>query len=91
MPSTSVSTPAMRSAMVVSRSGRCRLRGQGPGAGAPGPGLPDQRWARSGLSSADAFLDPVAQVFVHVAPVVEGPQEHWLGDAVEQVADDVAD
>ena len=34
--------------------------------------------------------DPVAQVLVHVAPVLEGTQEYGLGHAIEQVADDVA-
>ncbi len=34
---------------------------------------------RSGLSVADALLDPVAEVLVYVLPVLEGPLEHWLG------------
>src|SRR5690348_18436837 len=44
---------------------------------------------RAGLSGADALLDPLAEVAVHVGPVLEGTLQHRLGDAVEQVADDV--
>src|SRR5580704_19133687 len=51
----------------------------------PGPGY--GRW--SGLPGADALLDLVAEGLVHVLPVLEGPLQHRLGHAVEQLADDV--
>src|SRR6201999_4148940 len=39
----------------------------------------------------NAGLDAVTEILVHVAPVFEGTFEHWLADAIEQVADDVVD
>src|SRR5215469_7371671 len=58
---------------------------------APGPPFFRAGASRSGLPVADALLDLVAQVLVHVLPVLEGTLEHRLGHAVEQVACDVTD
>jgi EamA-like transporter family len=44
-----------------------------------------------GLAGADGGLDAVAEVLVHVAPVLEGAVQDGFGHALEQVAGDVAD
>jgi len=43
------------------------------------------------LLGADTLLDLVAEVLVHVVPVLEGAEQHRFGHAVDQVADDVGD
>src|SRR5690348_14658462 len=57
---------------------------------APGPFRRGAIW-RSGLSGADALLDPLAQFLVHVPEVPEGALEDGLGHAREQRSHDVAD
>src|SRR6266566_6199297 len=64
---------------------------EGPAPAGTGPPVCHGAICRSGLSGADALLDPVAQVPVDIAPVLEGALQHRLGDAAPQVADDVAD
>src|SRR5712692_7421156 len=64
---------------------------EGPAPAGAGPSVYRGAIWRSGLSGADALLDPLAQVLVHVPEVPEGTLEPRFGHTGEQRPHDVAD